>query len=472
MSTLYSRLVIVYVVLLSVLLTGLGVVLGQFFHLFENNVEDKIQQQYMLYLIVILIISFALSLYMATRLLSIYAKPIDAVTAKALEIANKHSKLETVVNHSEPNDQLTSSINKIEETMEEMSAVRGMEKERLKTLIESMGSGLLMFGRGGTVNLVNEVFRNTLGFQDAKILGETVSELGLPVEIETLIDTVFMTEKSSTIQVHLVFDGITSSVSVYGAPVFGTDENWLGIVVVIHDITELVRLEQVRKDFVANVSHELRTPVTSIKGFTETLLAGAMDDKVVMKEFLGIIQKESNRLQQLIEELLILSDVEREGFELKYDQVNMEKVVADSLQLLSGIIKKKEMNIILDFSADMIIEGDEDRLIQVMVNLLSNAISYSPQEKTVKIQIKDDRENIFITVQDEGIGIEQVELTRLFERFYRVDRARSRDSGGTGLGLAIVKHLIEAHHGSVEIESELLVGTTVYITLPKKFNLA
>ena len=467
MKTLYSRLLTVYVVLLSVLLTGLGIVLGQFFHLFDNNVDSVVQQQYLFYLIVVLVIAFLISIYMATRLLSLYAKPIDEVTERAMKIANGNIVLRTPVIEPEPHDQLSVAINKIARTMRKTSKLRAMEQERLKTLIDSMGSGLLMFGRGGTVNLVNGVFRKTFGFQNDEIIGKTVSTLGLPVEIKTLIENVYMTERSSNIQVHLVVEGVPSSVSVNGAPVFGTDENWLGIVVVIHDITELVRLEKVRKDFVANVSHELRTPITSIKGFTETLLDGAMDERAVMKEFLQIIQKESNRLQQLIEELLVLSDVERDGFKLQYDQVDLKIVIADALQLLSGNIERKKMNIILDLPVDTIIEGDKDRLNQVMVNLLSNAISYSMKEKTITIRVKNEGKDVLIVVQDEGIGIDQAELGRLFERFYRVDRARSRDSGGTGLGLAIVKHLIEAHQGTVEVESKSLVGTEIYIKLPR-----
>jgi len=315
------------------------------------------------------------------------------------------------------------------------------------------------------------VFRKTFGFLHKEILGETVNTLGLPNEIESLIEKVFMTEQSSSTQVHLVVEGVSSSVSVHGAPVIGTRGDWLGIVVVIHDITELVRLEEVRKDFVANVSHELRTPVTSIKGFTETLLDGAMDERAVMKEFLEIIQRESNRLQQLIEELLVLSNVEREGFTLQYSNVNLVKVINEALKLLSGSIEQKNMNIVLNLPSEMVIKGDEDRLIQVMVNLLANAISYSMKEKTITIGVQEIEEAVLITVQDEGIGIEQAELGRLFERFYRVDRARSRDSGGTGLGLAIVKHLIEAHQGTVEVESELLVGTTIHIKLPKSYVL-
>lgn len=465
MRTLYSRLVIAYAVLLAVLLTGLGIVLGQFFYLFNDGVDIILQRQYLFYLIIVLVISFILSLFMATRLLLSYAKPIDEVTVVASKIASGNFHLPTPI--IEPFDTLSISVNKIAHNMQEMSKQRGMEQERLKTLIESMGSGLLMFGRGRTVNLVNDVFRKTFGFLNKEILGETVNTLGLPNEIESLIESVYMTEQSSSTQVHLVVEGVASSVSVYGAPVIGTHGDWLGIVVVIHDITELVRLEEVRKDFVANVSHELRTPVTSIKGFTETLLDGAMDERAVMKEFLEIIQRESNRLQQLIEELLVLSNVEREGFTLQYSKVDLAKVINDALKLLGGSIEQKKMNIVLNLPSEMVIKGDEDRLTQVMVNLLANAISYSMNEKTITIGVEEKEEAVLIVVQDEGIGIEQAELGRLFERFYRVDRARSRDSGGTGLGLAIVKHLIEAHNGTVEIESELLVGTTINIKLPK-----
>lgn len=403
---------------------------------------------------------------MITRLLSLYAKPIDDVTVTALKIAEGNLFLGTPIVEREHHDTLSVAINKIAQTMQEISTLREMEKERLNTLIDSMGSGLLMFGREGSVNLVNGVFRETIGFKNTKILGETVNTLGLPKEIESLIEDVFMMEKSHQTQVHLVVDGVSSSVNVYGAPVIGNHGNWLGIVVVIHDITELVRLEQVRKDFVANVSHELRTPVTSIKGFTETLLDGAMDDRDIMKDFLEIIQKESNRLQLLIEELLVLSDVEREGFTLQYDYVDLNKVIEGALQLVSGQIKRKNMKVIFELSNEVVIEGDEARLIQVMVNILSNAVSYSMNEKSIYIRVEKKAKEVLVVIKDEGIGIEQGELKRLFERFYRVDRARSRDSGGTGLGLAIVKHLVEAHNGSVEIESEKMVGTEVLIKLP------
>ena len=275
-----------------------------------------------------------------------------------------------------------------------------------------MGSGLLMFGRGGTLNLVNGVFRDTFGFHnEIELIGKTVNSLKLPSEMESLIEDVYLTEKSCETQLNLYVNGFSSSINVYGAPVIGNYGNWLGIVVVIHDITELVRLEKVRKDFVANVSHELRTPVTSIKGFTETLLDGAMNDPTVMKEFLEIIHKESNRLKLLIDELLVLSDVEREGFTLQFSKVGLKKMIYEAIQVVSGRIEQKDMIINFDMPNEIVVDGDESRLIQVMVNLLSNSISYSMKDTTITIDVKEVEDDVVIDVKDEGIGIKESELS-------------------------------------------------------------
>lgn len=468
MKGLYGRLVSAYAILLVTLLAGLGIILGQFFSLYNTEIDPTIQRNYFVYLIAVLLIAFILSLLMATKFLKAYAKPIDEMTAIATKIAKGDYVQPSPVFELNYDDELSVAVKQISENMDKMSTVRGMEKERLKTLIESMGSGLLMFGRGGSVSLVNGVFRKTFGFETAEVIGKTVNSIGLPNEIESLIEEVFMTEQRRETQVHVEVESKSVTFSVYGAPVIGSHGNWLGIVVVIHDITELVHLEEVRKDFVANVSHELRTPITSIKGFTETLLSGAMDEPAVLKEFLEIIQKESDRLHILIDDLLVLSGVERVGFKLEYTNVNLNKVIQDALQLVSGSIKEKNMEISFEKSADFFIEGDEGRLIQVMVNLLSNALSYSQAEKTIKVSVEKINKHVLMIVEDEGIGIEPSELPRLFERFYRVDRARSRDSGGTGLGLAIVKHLVEAHNGTVEVYSKPSIGTAFYIKLPIK----
>jgi two-component system, OmpR family, phosphate regulon sensor histidine kinase PhoR len=466
MKDLYSRLVIACAILLSVLLTGLGIVLGQFFPLFATESPLDLQRQYWGYLIVTLIIAFIISLLIATRMMLQYARPVDEVTKVAVQVAQGDYFARTQTDEPENNTELAFAINKMASNLQEMSTLRIMEKERLKTLIESMGSGLLMFGREGSVNLVNGVFEKTFGFSKEELIGKTFKTIGLPTEIENLIEDVFMTEQVHEKQVRIDSEGHLSYMGVYGAPVIGHHGNWLGIVVVMHDITKLVRLEEVRKDFVANVSHELRTPITSIKGFTETLLDGAMNEPVIMKEFLGIIQKESNRLHLLIDDLLELSAIERENFSLQFGYVELLELMNDALKIVSGNLERKKMDIKLDIADQITIEGDASRLIQVMVNLLSNAINYSKEQTKITVSVKKIAGNAIIEVQDQGIGIEQTELARLFERFYRVDRARSRDSGGTGLGLAIVKHLVEAHSGTVEVESTIGVGTLIRICIP------
>lgn len=461
------RLVMTFVIITILLLIGIGVALGQLYPaLFETFTAEQ-TTKFTMYLIVTLVIAFILVLFIALRMLQYYAKPVDDMTVVATKLANG----ETIDWLSHPHlhvhtDPLSNAIKEIAERMEATATKRGDEKDRLETLIDSIGSGLIMFGRGGTVRLVNGMFRSVFGYEEGSIIGKPLNEIGLPKDLETLIESVYMTEKPSEAQVTVEEEFGKMSYSVLGAPVIGNHGNWLGIVIVVHDITELVRLEGVRKDFVANVSHELRTPITSIKGFTETLLSGALEDQEVSRNFLGIIHKESDRLSSLIDDLLILSGVERAEFKLEYTNVDINRVIREAMQLVSVSLNEKNMRIHFEPPETYYVSGDANRLIQIFVNLLSNAITYSHPEKEVHIRIESQGEHLLIIVEDEGIGIEASELPRLFERFYRVDRARSRDSGGTGLGLAIVKHLVEAHEGTVEVYSKVDVGTAFYIKLP------
>lgn len=461
------RLVMTFVTITILLLVGIGVALGQMYPaLFETFTAEQ-RSKFTIYLIATLVIAFMLVLFIALRTLQYYAKPVDDMTA----VATKLAKGESIDWLSHPHlhvhtDPLSTAIKEIAEKMEETAAKRGDEKDRLETLIDSIGSGLIMFGRGGTVHLVNGMFRKVFGYEEGSIIGQPINSIGLPKDIETLIENVYMTEKPSETQVTVEEEYGKMSYSILGAPVIGNHGNWLGIVIVVHDITELVRLEGVRKDFVANVSHELRTPITSIKGFAETLLSGALEDSEVSRNFLEIIHKESDRLSSLIEDLLILSGVERAEFKLEYTHVDINRVVREATQLVSVALDEKKMKINFNPPEKFYVSGDANRLIQVFVNLLSNAITYSQEEKEIHIRVESQPEHLLVIVEDEGIGIEASELPRLFERFYRVDRARSRDSGGTGLGLAIVKHLVEAHEGTVEVYSKVGVGTAFYIKLP------
>ncbi len=253
---------------------------------------------------------------------------------------------------------------------------------------------------------------------------------------------------------------------VYGAPVIGAHGHWLGVVIVMHDITELKNLEQVRKDFVANVSHELRTPITSIKGFSETLLDGAYQDEETLLSFLEIMYKESNRLQMLVQDLLELSKIEKEGFKVDVAPTSFNAIVKSAMEMAHIQIEEKNMDVHLEEEGEVRVLGDANRLTQIVVNLLANAVSYSKPDKRIDLKVLTHGEYGVVEIADQGIGIKQAEIPRIFERFYRVDRARSRNSGGTGLGLAIVKHLVEAHNGRIIVKSEEGVGTTMRIYIP------
>lgn len=433
----------------------------------SGNEFSTIRNMFWVVLFMVLIGALIVMLMITNRLSKTLAHPIDNVTAVAIELAKGNYRArayEEVTGHSV---QLSTSINILARNLQDMSKIREVEKERLKTLIENMGSALMMIGRDGQISIVNRAFLTQFNIDYKDIQNSLFKSVGLPLQLEKFIDIVFLTESAKRRQLSLDIHQEHKHMEVYGAPVIGEHGRWLGVVIVIHDITDLIRLEQIRKDFVANVSHELRTPVTSIKGFSETLLDGAFKDEKTLLAFLEIIYKESNRLQMLIEDLLELSKIEQHGFSVEFSRVNLLDVMVRAAEMTSQRLEEKDMTFITDIERDIYVEGDLNRLIQVVMNLLTNAITYSPEKTSIHMRLQETDTHGIITIRDEGIGIETNEISRIFERFYRVDRARSRNSGGTGLGLAIVKHLIEAHQGRIHVESETGKGTTFEIFIPK-----
>ncbi|WP_240473268.1 sensor histidine kinase [Oceanobacillus caeni] len=241
-----------------------------------------------------------------------------------------------------------------------------------------------------------------------------------------------------------------------------------GAVLVIHDITELKKLELMRKDFVANVSHELRTPITSIRGFAETLLEDDLKNKEVAKEFLTIIYNESDRMQLLIEDLLTLSRLEQENVQLVVNEIDVEGLLKDIIPAYQMKARKKKISIAFSMDEKLNFKADKEKIKQIIINLLDNAIHYTQEQGKVFLTIDSTEEYVHIHVSDTGMGIDKAALPRIFERFYRVDKARSRNTGGTGLGLAIVKHIVDVHDGKIVIDSEINKGTDIHIYLPRK----
>ena len=506
MKSFHSKLFRTYSIMIGVILACLGLILGQLFPIFaqkssEKIVNTKIEEittylgstklsideqrniteilgssfansemmdthSLWLFLFIIFSITFIIALLLGANIFKRFAQPIEHLTETAMELARGNYRIRAFEDEFSGMSKLSNSINILARNLHDISVMRETEKERLKTLIENMGSALIMIDRNGYITIVNRSFLKQIDISFKDVDGKLFNKVGLPQKIEAFIDQLFLTEASHREQISMKKNLHTHFMDAYGAPVIGEHGKWLGIVIVMHEITELVKLEQVRKDFVANVSHELKTPVTSIKGFSETLLYGAYKNEETLLSFLEIIHKESNRLQMLINDLLDLSKVEQVGYEVDLQKVNLLEVVERCIEMTSHIVEEKNMHIETIYNEPIYILGDLNRLIQIMMNLLMNALSYSPEDKTVTISLDRNKKCGIFRIQDEGIGISKEEINRVFERFYRVDRARSRNSGGTGLGLAIVKHLVEAHHGLLEVESEVGKGTVFTVSIP------
>ncbi|CAH2716107.1 Alkaline phosphatase synthesis sensor protein PhoR [Neobacillus rhizosphaerae] len=416
-------------------------------------------------------IALIVIVYLGIRITSRYTKPIESATNVAIELAEGNYRARTSADQLDETGMLATSINMLAENLQELTKAHEMQQDRLTALIENMGAGLVLIDSRGYINLINKGYIDLFHVNPNDNLSKLYYEVIDHDEICHLVAEVFRTEQKVSKQLLIPLMIERRYFDVYGVPIIGTNNVWKGVLLVFHDITELKKLEQMRKDFVANVSHELKTPVTSIKGFTETLLDGAMNDKDSLDAFLTIILKESDRLQSLIYDLLELSKIEQQGFTLTLMEMDLRSLLEEVITLLSG--KAEAKNIRLEFYSkqnQVLINGDVNRLKQVFINLIGNAITYTQPEGNVKIILLEYSKNVRIHVKDSGVGIKKEEIPRIFERFYRVDRDRSRNSGGTGLGLAIVKHLVEAHHGNINVKSDVGEGSEFIIELYKNLK--
>lgn len=455
---------------------GLPIMKGESYKgliLISSSVEplEKVNYQMWLILVVSLILAFIIILIIGVKITEQYTRPIESAIIVAMELAKGNYKARTYEDHLDETGMLSQSINILARNLQDMTRAQEMQQDRLQTLIENMGSGLILIDGRGYINLVNRAYKELFEVDSANFLYKLYHDAFTHQEIIEVVEEIFMTEVKVRKQLHLPLKIERRHFEVYGAPIIGTNDEWKGIVLVFHDITELKKLEQMRKDFVANVSHELKTPITSIKGFSETLLDGALNDQQTAEYFLSIILKESDRLQTLIQDLLDLSKIEQQGYQLSIQICDVKEILEDIKIILQNKSKEKEVEVSVSLPEGLLlIEGDLYRLKQIFINLISNALTYTPKGGSVNVKVKKHDQFVQVIVSDTGIGMKKEEIPRIFERFYRVDRARSRNSGGTGLGLAIVKHLVEAHKGQISVSSKIGEGTTFTVKLYKKYQ--
>ena len=353
-------------------------------------------------------------------------------------------------------------IEKLKQSQQQIAARSQTQQE---ALFNSMVEGLLLLDESGRIRLANRAFGELFEIQ-IEVRGKTILEALRFHELAELVDLLGLGEQVLGHILKLSRPG-DRWVQVNGAAIFNGDGRRHGTVLVFHDLTRLKKLERTREEFVANVSHELRTPLSLIKGYVETLIDGAKDNPEVADKFLQTINRNAERLTLLIEDLLTISELESGRVKLNLQPVQFQPLVEKVLTDRRSHADAKKIQL-LNRAPDLAVRADMDRLEQLLGNLIDNAIKYGRDQGSVTVGARAmDGAQIEAFVRDDGPGIPADALERLFERFYRVDKARSREQGGTGLGLSIVKHIIQNHGGKVWATSELGKGATFFFTLPQ-----
>lgn len=412
--------------------------------------------------LVALLCSTVLALIMYARLIS----PLQEMAGVAQDMARGNLDQEIRIFAQDEIGDLARSINYMARQLKTNIDDIIAEKNRIQAILASMADGVIAVDPWGRVILVNPVVEKLFGITLEASRGKNILRIIHNSELEKMINHALETGKPVDKQVEIQTpDPIIFYVNVTPLKSGGTDKG--GLVAVLKDITERKRVEEMRSDFVANVSHELRTPLTSIRGFAETLLDGAVEDHKVARPFLEIINTETERLSRLIDELLNLSKIEDRKTIPNWQTLNINSLIDRAVAILKPRALEKEITIGVEAPETLPpFEGDADMICQVLINLIDNSISYTQSGGEVYIRAAAGANELKVDVQDNGIGIPQESLCRVFERFYRVDKARSREQGGTGLGLSIVKHIVDAHHGSVQVESSVGMGSTFSFVLP------
>ena len=445
----------------------LGIVRTSFF---LKKIKENVWaiNQKIIYSAIALMIFALLFSFLSSRA---FTKPIKEIALTAGKIRDGDFGARIFIKNKDELGELSDTLNEMARELQKLFLNLNSEREELQGIISAMVEGLVVLDRNGKIVLSNKSFIDILGISpDTSIIGKRFWEILQSTDFNELVKSASETDAPQSREIRI------GEKIYWGNGVLVSKEQDKKIIVVLHDVTEIKRLEKVKTDFVANVSHELRTPLTSIKGFVETLQDGAISDPEQSARFLSIISGHTDRMNKIISDLLQLSQIESKEFELKIEPFSVKELVEEVVYTLKRSADEKSQSLEVNlYSAegsasggkDLKVWGDKYRINQALTNLVDNAIKYTPEKGTIKIESRVKGELVEIAVIDNGIGIPQNDLPRIFERFYTVDKGRSRELGGTGLGLSIVKHIIEAHGGKVIVQSQLGKGSEFAFTLKK-----
>jgi len=360
--------------------------------------------------------------------------------------------------------ELARSLNRMADQLEDRLTLLERERHQLRAMLDGMVEGVLLLDGDGRILIANQAFGRIFGAAEP-VAGRRPLEAARVPSLQDAVEAALASLEPVAREITLAGDpGRIIRASLAALREGG---GTVGAVAVFHDVTELKMLEQVRREFVANVSHELRTPLTAIKGYTETLLGGGLDDRERAAQFVEVIARHAERLRALIEDLLDLAAVEQREARLSIAPVMVAEIAAQAEAILRPMAEARDLALGIDIPTDLPrVLADRDRLAQVLINLLDNAVKFTPPGGRVEVSARAAGDTVTVAVRDTGVGIPPGEIGRIFERFYRVDRSRDRREGGTGLGLAIAKHLVLAMNGTIEVDSVPNAGATFRVTLP------
>ena len=393
--------------------------------------------------------------------------PINQLTMKALKMAKGDFRQRVTVKSDDEIGQLGSMFNYLTEKLDTTLLEISSEKSKLNAIIKHMEDGLVAIDGKGQIIHYNPSFLSMLNLREKDLTDKSYDKI-IDDYSKDLEYGAILQKSISNSSENIIFENNKKRILKASPALFRDEAGRIsGAIVVFQDITESQRLEDMRREFVANVSHELKTPITTIKSYSETLLCGALEDKELSKNFVEVIENEADRMSSLVKDLLQLSHMDYEKVVWEMHHLDLREIVTDSVRKLEVHFQNKNQRLNMQISDEAVpIYADRGKIQQVIINLLTNAIKYTPENGNIRISAQVVDKNAIFQVQDSGIGIPKEDIKRIFERFYRVDKGRSRAQGGTGLGLSIAHNIIKQHKGSIKVSSELEKGSIFTVYFP------
>jgi two-component system, OmpR family, phosphate regulon sensor histidine kinase PhoR len=412
-------------------------------------------------ILIVLILTILLG-YISAHFIS---RPIVSINQIAAKAAQGDLEQEITISTNDEIGDLARTLNLMFSQLKDKIEEMNKEKNKISAILGSMSEGVIACDNNSRILLMNQTIEQMFSVKPDDYQGKMFLEVIRNNDLHDILTRVISGGRLIRKEISILLP-VEKTFLIHANPLLYS-QKVVGAVMVLHDITEIKRLENMRKEFVSNVSHELRTPLTSIRGFIETMLGGALEDRNNNRRFLNIIDSQAQRLGKLIDDILEISKMESEEPKLNIKPLDIQELIQEVMISFKPQLDKAKIKLSAQIKDTLPqVYADRDKIKQVLINLIDNAIKFNRENGSIKIGAETTDRVLKVNIADTGLGIPDKDISRIFERFYRVDKARSRELGGTGLGLAIVKHIIEAHHGKVGVESIEGQGSTFWFTLP------